>query len=124
MDFTKVYYKAMKKKRIVKRKNKKEFSKTLLIQESVLVWIVTIAFFILSFICITNQYFGELPWLTAMAACPWAAYAVSQSFYYHKAEKENIKGGIKYDSVMKNYEEIIEQALSNCNGDSSEEGVG
>ena len=95
----------MKKKNRKKKKN--EFSKTLLIQESVLVWIVTIAFFILSFICITNQYFGELPWLTAMAACPWAAYAVSQSFYYHKAEKENTKGGIKYDTVIKNRASFI-----------------
>lgn len=83
-----------------KKTNKTEFSKKLLMQESVLIWIVTIAFIILAFICISNQYFGELPWLTAMAACPWTAYGISQAFYYKKAERENIKGGIKYDSVL------------------------
>ena len=36
-----------------------------------------------------------------MAACPWGAYAVSQAAYYKKAEKENTKGGIKYESIMK-----------------------
>ena len=91
------------KKKLTKKK-KIEFSKKLLFQESLLIWIVTLGFFVMSFICISNQYFGELPWLTAMAACPWTAYAVSQGFYYHKAEKENTKGGIKYDTTMKQYE--------------------
>lgn len=93
------------------KKNKKhtEFSKKLLAQESILIWIVTIGFLILSFICIQNQYFGELPWLTAMAACPWAAYAVGQGFYYRKAERENTKGGLKYESIMAQY------YTDNCN---------
>lgn len=82
------------------KKNKMEFSKKLLAQESILVWIVTIAFIALAFVCIHNQYFGELPWLVAMACCPWTAYGVGQAFYYKKAEKENTKGGIKYESVM------------------------
>jgi hypothetical protein len=77
-----------------------EFSKKLLIQESMLIWVVTLAFIILAFVCISKGYFGELPWLTAMAALPWTTYGVSQGFYYRKAEKENTKGGIKYDTVM------------------------
>ena len=77
-----------------------EFSKKLLLQESLLLWIVTLAFIILAFVCIANQYFGELPWLTAMAMAPWGAYAVGQGFYYRKAEKENTQGGIKYETVM------------------------
>lgn len=82
--------------------NKKtEFSKRLLMQESILIWIVTLAFIVLAFTCIYNQYFGELPWLTAMASFPWAAYAVGQGFYYRKAEKENTQGGIVYDMAMK-----------------------
>jgi positive regulator of sigma E activity len=83
-----------------KNKEEVEFSKKLLLQESALIWIITFAFIILAFVCIANQYFGELPWITAMAACPWGAYAVSQAAYYKKAEKENTKGGIKYESVM------------------------
>lgn len=79
---------------------KKEFSKTLLIQESILIWIETIAMIILAFVCIHFQYFGELPWISAMVAFPWSAYGVSQIFYYKKALKENTEGGIKFESVM------------------------
>ena len=50
---------------------------------------MTLAFIILAFICIDKQYFGELPWLTAMVAFPWTAYGVSQGFYYNKAKAEN-----------------------------------
>lgn len=87
-----------------KSSKKQEFSKLLLIQESILIWIVTIAFVILAYICIINQYFGELPWLTAMVGLPWTAYGVSQGFYYRKAEKENTKGGIKYETVMAEFD--------------------
>jgi hypothetical protein len=84
-------------------KKKSEFSKKLLVQESLLIWIVTLAFIALAFVCILNQYFGELPWLGAMVACPWTAYGISQGFYYKKSEKENTQGGIKYDTIMREY---------------------
>lgn len=73
-----------------KKKQKKEFSKKLLIQESALIWIVTLALVALSYICITTGAYAELPWLTAMVALPWGAYGVSQAYYYKKAEKENL----------------------------------
>ena len=80
------------------QKKKREFSKILVAQESALIWIMTIAFIVLAFICIDKQYFGELPWLTAMVAFPWTAYGVSQGFYYNKAKMENkIKLAKKYD---------------------------
>ena len=91
----------MKKKR--NTDNKTEFSKKLLIQESLLIWVVTLAFIVLAFVCIQNQYFGELPWLAAMAACPWTAYGASQAFYFRKAEKENTEGGLKYATIMQEY---------------------
>lgn len=87
----------MKKK---KENNKIEFSKRLLLQESMLIWIITISFIILAFVCVSNQYFGELPWLAAMCGFPWSAYGASQAFYFKKAEKENIQGGIKYETIM------------------------
>lgn len=93
-----------------RKKKKKEFSKSLLIQESILIWIITLAFIALSFVCIYYGYLGELPWLTAMCAFPWTAYGVSQAFYYKKSERENTKGGIKYDTVlsgMVNDKEIV-----------------
>ena len=88
----------MKKK--TNTENKMEFSKRLLLQESMLIWIITIAFIILAFVCVANQFFGELPWLAAMCGFPWTAYGASQAFYFRKAEKENTSGGIKYESVM------------------------
>ena len=87
----------MKKK---KENNKIEFSKRLLLQESMLIWIITISFIILAFVCVSNQYFGELPWLAAMCGFPWTAYGASQAFYFRKAEKENTAGGIKYETIM------------------------
>lgn len=86
-------------------KQKREFSKTLLIQESVLIWISTLAYIALAFYCIFNGYMGSLPWLTASASLPWAAYGVSQVYYYKKSMAENTKDGVKYASVMKELDE-------------------
>ena len=83
-----------------KNQNKKEktsFSKALLIQESILIWIITISFLVLAFICVFNGFFGELPWLTAIVGFPWTAYGISQAYYYKKSMKENTKDGIVYD---------------------------
>ena len=60
-----------------KEKQKQEFSKTLLIQESVLIWIITIAVLCFAFVCIYTNSYGDLPWLSAMIALPWSAYGVS-----------------------------------------------
>lgn len=82
------------------KKKKMEFSKILLIQESILIWLITISFIALAFFCVINQYFSELPWLAAIAGFPWTAYGVSQMYYYKKSMAENVKDGIKYESVM------------------------
>ena len=82
------------------KKKKKEFSKILLIQESILIWLITFGFFALAYICIKNEYLGELPWLTAMASLPWTVYGVSQAAYYKKASLENTKGGLKFETTM------------------------
>ena len=79
---------------------KREFSKSLLVQESALMWVVTLGFLILAFYCIKNGYTGSLPWLSAMAGLPWAAYGVSQVYYYKKSLAENTRNGIKYDTVL------------------------
>lgn len=86
-----------------KGEREQEFSKTLLIQESLLIWILTIAVLILAYICVFRGFFAELPWLTAMVTLPWGAYAVSQHAYYRKAEKQNSRGGITYELAMQNY---------------------
>lgn len=82
------------------QKRKTEFSKVLLIQESILIWIMTLAFIALAFICVFNGYLGTLPWLAAMVSFPWGAYGVSQAFYYRKSQAENTQGGITFESAL------------------------
>ena len=81
-------------------KKHKEFSKILLIQESALIWILSISFIILAFYCIYMGFMGSLPWLAAMVGFPWTAYGASQVKYYSKSEKENTCGGIKYETAL------------------------
>lgn len=81
-------------------KKKTSFSKFLLIQESALIWVVTLSCLLMAFICIFTGSFVELPWITAMVGCPWTAYAVTQHAYYKKAMAENTQGGIVYDSAF------------------------
>lgn len=81
-------------------KKKLEFSKTLLIQESILIWIHTIAMLTLAFIVVFREAYAELPWLTAMVSLPWGAYAISQHAYYKKAQAENTEGGIVFENAF------------------------
>ena len=76
------------------------FSKVLLIQESILIWLITLACLVMAFICIFSGSFVELPRITAMVGCPWAAYAISQHAYYRKSMAENTQGGIVYDNLF------------------------
>lgn len=79
---------------------KTEFSKVLLIQESILIWVHTLAMLVLAFICVYRGAYAELPWLTAMVTMPWAAYGVSQHAYYKKAQAENTEGGIIFENAF------------------------
>ena len=94
-------------------KQKKEYSKALLIQESALIWVLTIGLLGLAYICIIRGYIGTLPWLAAMVAFPWTAYGVSQAMYYRKSEKENTKNGIKFESVMAEVNALYGSAAQN-----------
>lgn len=99
------------------KKDRKEFSKVLLIQESILIWILTITFIILAFYCVKLGFLGSLPWLGAMVALPWTAYGVSQACYYNKSKAENTEGGIKYASVITNSTQTTTIPLSTCAAD-------
>ena len=87
-------------------KEKESFSKILLVQESLLIWIHTIAMLVLAYICVFRGAYTELPWLTAMVSLPWAAYAVSQHAYYKKAQAENTSGGVVYEQALRPYAEL------------------
>lgn len=88
---------------------KREFSKWLLLQESVLIWIMSISFLLLAFYCIHQGYMGSLPWLAAMVGFPWTAYGVSQVWYYKKSTIENSKDGIKYETVLEEMKQAAKQ---------------
>ena len=111
-------------------KNNKDFSKSLLRQESALIWIVTISFIILAYICVIEGFTGSLPWLAAMVSFPWGAYGVSQVFYYKKALAENTKDGIKFETVMNqihldpDIEEKISETEEKLDGVASESNLG
>lgn len=94
-------------------KPKKEFSKTLLKQESALIWIMSLSFIVLAFYCIHEGFTGSLPWLAAMVGFPWTAYGVSQAMYYRKSQKENTVGGVKYESVILEAQQKYKNAASN-----------
>jgi EamA domain-containing membrane protein RarD len=81
-------------------KPKQAFSKALLIQESILIWIITLAFIVLAFICVFTGYLGSLPWVAVMVTAAWGAYGVSQAAYYSKSKAENITGGLVYEATM------------------------
>ena len=94
-------------------KPKIEFSKTLLKQESALIWIMSLSFIVLAFYCIHEGFTGSLPWLAAMVGFPWTAYGVSQAMYYRKSQKENTVGGVKYESVILEAQQKYKNAASN-----------
>lgn len=93
-------FKKLKKKNKEDSK-KKVFSKTLLIQESILIWIITISFIALAFLCVLSGMSAvEIGFLTVLPGVAWAAYGVSQAAYYKKSAQENTKDGIIYETAM------------------------
>ena len=85
----------------------KQFSKLLLLMESVIVLLTTAGGFFLANKAINAGFAGALPWFTTMVTACWGAYGVSAAFYYNKAKAENTKGGIVYDSAMKDWSETV-----------------
>lgn len=89
-----------RKKTNKKDKEKRAFSKSLLIQESILVWIITIAFIALAFLCVFRTFDPQFAWFAILPGLAWTAYGVSQAMYYKKSQAENTEGGIIYETAM------------------------
>lgn len=102
---------------------KREFSKTLLIQESVLVWITTLVCLFFGYLCITIGALNSLPWISSIIVSVYAAYGVSQAMYYKKAMAENTSGGVKYESVIKEIEDVKNYYNSHSVSYDAEDGV-
>ena len=81
-----------------------EYSKVIIIFETVLIAIVTVGVLGLTGYAISLQFTGALSYLTAMITAAWGAYGVSVAYYYNKAKTENkiklLNAGADKDIVM------------------------
>ncbi len=81
---------------------KPEFSKRLIADIRLLLWVVTLGGLALAAYCIHEDYAGALPWLSAMVGLPWTAHGVVCSFYLNMAKSDHKAGGITFESAKAN----------------------
>lgn len=103
-----------------------EYSKLIIIFETILIAILTIGILSLVWYSISLEFDGAFPYLTTMVSVAWAAYGTSTGFYYNKAKTENkiklMNMGADKDIVMSepyinNTKEDIDYSSSNDNID-------
>lgn len=68
---------------------KREFSKQLICDIRILLWIVTLGGLGLASACVYLGYLGTLPWITSLVALPWSAHGVVCSFYLNMAKSDH-----------------------------------
>ena len=84
-----------------KEKKRLEFSKRLILDIRILLWVITISAIVLAFLCVIYGYIGSLPWIATLVGLPWSAHGVVCSFYLNMAKSDHKQGGITYDMAMK-----------------------
>lgn len=103
-----------------------EYSKLIIIFETILIAILTIGILSLVWYSISLEFDGAFPYLTTMVSVAWAAYGTSTAFYYNKAKTENkiklMNMGADKDIVMSepyinNTKENTDYSSSNNNID-------
>lgn len=67
-----------------------QFSKLLIIFETLIVAYLTYEGVTMAKMCIMNSFSGSLPWVATMVTSAWAAYGVSSAWYYQKSKCEQI----------------------------------
>ena len=82
-----------------KKTNKREWSKQLIADVRILLWVVTIGGLILAGWCIHKGFIGSLPWLSAMVGLPWSAHGLICSCYLNMAKSDHRVGGITYEKA-------------------------
>ena len=82
-------------------KNKKgsAFSKRVVSDIRILLWIVTVGGVALAAYCIDMGFAGSLPWLSAMVGLPWSAHGVVCAFYLNMAKSDHKEGGITFEAA-------------------------
>ncbi len=81
-------------------KTKMDFSKKLVNDTRILLWVVVISSLILAFYCVHLGYLGTLPWIAGMVSAAWAAHGAICSFYLNMAKSDHSQGGITYEQAM------------------------
>jgi hypothetical protein len=87
----------MKLGRLAERKT--EYSKRLVSDIRLLLWVVTVGGLLLAGLCVYKGFTGSLPWLSAMVGLPWTAHGVICSFYLNMAKSDHKEGGITFESA-------------------------
>lgn len=82
-----------------KEKAKLDYSKRIVRDIRVLLWVVTVGGLILAAYCIHNGFSGSLPWLSAMVGLPWSAHGVVCAFYLNMAKSDHSVGGITFEAA-------------------------
>lgn len=82
--------------------NKREWSKQLIADVRILLWIVTIGGLLLAGFCIYKGFLGSLPWVSAMVGLPWTAHGTICSFYLNMAKSDHREGGITFEKAKAN----------------------
>lgn len=76
-----------------------EFSKRLIADIRILLWVVTVGGLVLAAWCIHRGYTGSLPWLSTMVGLPWAAHGTVCAFYLNMAKADHQTGGITFEAA-------------------------
>ena len=80
-------------------KKQQEFSKKLISDIRLLLWVVTLGGLVLAAYCIRTGYTGSLPWLTAMVGLPWTAHGTVCAFYLNLCKSDHKEGGITFEAA-------------------------
>ena len=80
-------------------KKQQEFSKKLISDIRLLLWVVTLGGLVLAAYCIRKGYTGSLPWLTAMVGLPWTAHGTVCAFYLNLCKSDHREGGITFEAA-------------------------
>ena len=80
-------------------KKQQEFSKKLISDIRLLLWVVTLGGLGMAAYCIRKGYAGSLPWLTAMVGLPWTAHGTVCAFYLNLCKSDHKEGGITFEAA-------------------------
>lgn len=83
----------------MKNGKQQEFSKRLISDIRLLLWVVTVGGLVLAAWCIHRGYTGSLPWLSAMVGLPWTAHGTVCAFYLNLCKSDHREGGITFETA-------------------------